>query len=117
MYYDERYQFMVNLVQNIALVCWIEQQFKLEVYQINKPPMYNAITLARGHISFHADIQNSEDSNARGVAGLNLFCSLLLVEPLPGFNLKWWVGILRLPQQGNDLSICFLDLCTACFTV
>ena len=39
---------MVNLVQNIALVCWMEQQFKLEVYQSNKSPMYNAITLASG---------------------------------------------------------------------
>ena len=48
MYYDKSYQFMVNLVPIIALVCWIEQQFKLEVYQINKPPMYNAITLASG---------------------------------------------------------------------
>ena len=38
---------MIKLASNHAVVCWMYQQFKSEVYQIQKPPMYNAIAL--GH--------------------------------------------------------------------
>ena len=38
---------MVKLVSNHPMICWMDQQFTLEVYQINKPPMHNVIAL--GH--------------------------------------------------------------------
>ena len=46
-YYDKRYQFMINLL--CCEVCWMEQLLKLKVHWINTPwsPMYKFIAL--GH--------------------------------------------------------------------